>query len=319
MKIFMIVGVFSLALLAASCGKQKTQNAYDFIVLADTAYVIPDDNIAYDALINRINEEASSFAIHLGDVLGLADCGDETLQRVKGDFGKFEKPLIYTPGDNEWTDCHKKLNGEYDPVERLKALRHIFFSAGISFGREKLTLHQQAGAETVENSLWQKGEVLYATVHIVGSNNGLKENSFQDKNSEFYMRNEANKKWLRKVFRQAAESGVQALVLACHANIFIPSGTQDGFADMRTMIGQLGDEFDKPVLLVHGDHHQFLIDRPYSKKPGRSFGANITRLQTFGWPDAKAVKIHVDTSTEAVFSFAPLYVGEGLYPSTISN
>ena len=30
-------------------------------------------------------------------------------------------PVIYTPGDNEWTDCHRVNNGGYNPLERLDA------------------------------------------------------------------------------------------------------------------------------------------------------------------------------------------------------
>ena len=32
-------------------------------------------------------------------------------------------PLVYTPGDNEWTDCHRANNGAYDPLERLGVVR----------------------------------------------------------------------------------------------------------------------------------------------------------------------------------------------------
>jgi len=38
-------------------------------------------------------------------------------------FETFEAPLIFVPGDNEWTDCHRQNNGSYDPIERLE----IFF------------------------------------------------------------------------------------------------------------------------------------------------------------------------------------------------
>jgi len=42
-------------------------------------------------------------------------------------FHQFEKPLIYTPGDNEWTDCNKLEAGSYNPQERLETARKVFF------------------------------------------------------------------------------------------------------------------------------------------------------------------------------------------------
>jgi len=34
---------------------------------------------------------------------------------------------------------------------------------------------------------------------------------------------------------------------------------------------------------------------------------NLTRLQVFGAPEIRAVKVTVDTDSEAVFGFAPFY------------
>ena len=48
---------------------------------------------------------------------------------------RFNDPLVYTPGDNEWTDCHRANNGKYDPLERLAALRAMFFPMpGLTLG-----------------------------------------------------------------------------------------------------------------------------------------------------------------------------------------
>ena len=38
---------------------------------------------------------------------------------IRADFDRFADPLVYTPGDNEWTDCHRANNGGYNPLERL--------------------------------------------------------------------------------------------------------------------------------------------------------------------------------------------------------
>ena len=34
-------------------------------------------------------------------------------------FPAVADPVVYTPGDNEWTDCHRASAGGYLPTERL--------------------------------------------------------------------------------------------------------------------------------------------------------------------------------------------------------
>ena len=42
---------------------------------------------------------------------------------IRARLRPFEDPLVYTPGDNEWTDCHRANNGAYNPLERLAFVR----------------------------------------------------------------------------------------------------------------------------------------------------------------------------------------------------
>jgi len=306
-----------VALLLTSCADRPAkQTEFDFVVVADTAYKVPEDYAGYDKLISRINQEDSIFTIHLGDVFGgQTDCGDTNILRVKEDFAKYNKPVVYTPGDNEWTDCHNEASGGYKPIERLANIRRLFFGNEYSLGQERMALKAQSNPDVAipENRMWQQGDVLFATLHIVGSNNGLTVESGQGPATEFSIRNEANTRWLKHIFERAAEQGAEALVLAYHASMFTEPATPDGVGDVRGLIGRLGEGFGKPVLLVHGDHHQFVVDRPYLSPLTKAPGEKIMRLQTFGWPDAKAVKIHVDTSTEATFTFKPIFDGDGFY------
>ena len=52
---------------------------------------------------------------------------------------------MYTPGDNEWTDCHRPNNGAYDPLERLNTgVRETFFATpGVRWAAD------EAGARAV--------------------------------------------------------------------------------------------------------------------------------------------------------------------------
>jgi hypothetical protein len=59
---------------------------------------------------------------------GSSGCDDAYFAVRLSDFEMFADPLVYMPGDNEWTDCHRANNGGYLPTERLAALRELFFA-----------------------------------------------------------------------------------------------------------------------------------------------------------------------------------------------
>ena len=75
-------------------------------------------------------------------------------------------------------------------------------------------------------------------------------------------------------------------------------------------IRDLGAGFARPVLLVHGDFHEFEVDGPFLVSGGESAApkyGNITRLHVYGAPEIKDVKVDVDTDTPWVFGFSPLH------------
>jgi hypothetical protein len=59
--------------------------------------------------IDMINEDSAvSQVIHVGDIhSGKQACTSEYDNQIAALWQAFQKPLVYTPGDNEWTDCHK--------------------------------------------------------------------------------------------------------------------------------------------------------------------------------------------------------------------
>ena len=79
--------------------------------------------------MDRINADRDvRLVAHLGDIKsGSTECSDAYFAQIRGQFDRFVDPLVYTPGDNEWTDCHRVNNGAYDPLERLAAIRDVFF------------------------------------------------------------------------------------------------------------------------------------------------------------------------------------------------
>ena len=115
-------------------------------------------------------------------------------RRAGCSFHQYTKPLVYTPGDNEWTDCNKTGDGggvggdgyydasqaghlPGDPLDNLALVRSTFFAnPGWTIGDK---MHVQSQAEIgqpsergyPENVIWQRGNVLFVTVNLPGSNN----------------------------------------------------------------------------------------------------------------------------------------------------
>ena len=126
----------------------------------------------------------------------------------------------------------------------------------------------------VENALWTHEEVVFGTVHVTGSANNFFINN-QERALEAIARNKANVEWIKRIFAKAQESDAKAVVIALHAALFgdrsdgeftglAVRGMSDGpFYWIVMAIRDLGAEFGRPVLVVHGDFHAFEIDRSF--------------------------------------------------------
>lgn len=278
---------------------------FSFVALGDLPYGPPDQSYGpYRALIERVNRLEPAFSIHVGDIKsGSTRCSDEEFSAQLEHFGRYSGAVIYTPGDNEWTDCHRANNGGYDPLERLGALRQRFFDGQRSLGQRPIPVESQARlmpehGRQIENLRWQQQDVVFATVHLVGSNNNL-EGRDPKAAAEFFERDAANVAWIRAAFEQAEQRRASALVLAFQADMFEPrSGNDDfpGHSGFRRSVGQtllpLARQWGKPVLVIHGDSHRFVIDQPFTldKKPL----TNVTRLEVPGAQDVRAVRVRVE-------------------------
>ena len=285
---------------------------FDFMVIGDTAYNGEPDYRKYKNLINAINNANPTFTIHVGDIWGIGNCGEKNRQLVAYYFDSYQQPLIYTPGDNEWVDCHYPIMGGFKPHERLQRLRDTFFKENKSLGRKKMPLIRQADISKykrfAENLRWDKSEILFITVNVPGSANNLYPH-VESGVGEFYQRNQANIAWLYDSFHHAEQSGYKAVVIALHAEMFEFDKTP--YTGIIDAIKVGARRFEKPVLLVHGDAHKFIIDRPFAESRGEEalpLYTNITRLQTYGAPELRAVRVGVDPDSKWVFSFSPFYI-----------
>jgi hypothetical protein len=118
-------------------------------------YAKAKDQPKIPALIADMNRADIAFSIYDGDIKdGSSKCTDDVFDYATNMFGQFKKPVVYVPGDNEWTDCHRTNNGGYDNLERLAYLRKVMFADGGVFGAEKMPVEHQGkpGEKFVEES-----------------------------------------------------------------------------------------------------------------------------------------------------------------------
>jgi hypothetical protein len=212
-----------------------------------------------------------------------------------------------------------------DVLTRLTELRRIFFAKAESLGQKPIAVTRQSDVSDykrfVENARWRHQGVEFATVHVPGSQNDFYINA-RPLAEEAVRRNEANIAWIQSTFDDAKAADAHAVVIAMQAQPFldgegnqefgmpIRGGDEGPFYWIARAIRDYGATFGKPVLLVHGDSHEFVVDKPFRVSTGELTPPkydNITRLEVFGAPDLRAVRVGVDTDTPWVFSFAPLY------------
>jgi hypothetical protein len=308
----MLARFFLAALIAAPAAADP----FSFVALGDTTYAPPADNSLYGELIDAINAAHPAFSIHVGDTKGYGDCGRAFQETQLGFFNRFADAVIYTPGNNEWADCWKANRGSADPTEILALMRGIFWSKPESLGRARIPLVRESDeipgfAEFAENARWTYGGATFATVNLVGTHNN-QELRVEKYWREFARREQANLAWVKAAFAAARQAKQRAVVLAFHSNPFDEQLRYEGgpFEAVVRAIDAEAEAFDGQVLIVQGHYHQFVIDRPLTKldldKPGVT-RQNLIRLQVYGWPDMKAVRVSVDTSKPWVFGFEPVY------------
>ena len=271
------------------------------------------DYPAFKALIEEINRRVPAFTIHLGDTKsGVAPCADRLLLEQRDFMNSFASALIYTPGDNEWTDCHRLLAGAYDPLERLAFIRTHYFPTDESLGGQPMRLERQSdvmpGFEPyVENARFRWGGVWFVTAHVVGSNNNFDAVEGSDATEEFLARDEADRAWLTDSFDKAADS--KAMVVAIHADMFRDRFDPEretcarisGFKNFGATLAAKAQSFGKPVLLLFGDSHAFRIFHPFPRSAG-----NVTAVEVYGAEHMHAVEVTVDPDTVPVFTFDPV-------------
>lgn len=309
---------------------------FAFAAIGDTAYSIENEK-AFDRMVDAMNRAPLAFVAHVGDFEAdprpyahspdtiSMPCTNERYAQVLASFQRSVHPLVLTPGDNDWADCHLLQARQFDPVERLDTLRTRFFPPGRSLGQRTMPVASQATmpsfARFRENQTWRTHGVVFATLHTVGSNDNRGRSEAMD--AEQANRERANLAWLKQAFATARAPGTLGLVLFTQANVGFESHWSENLKSryVRSAGGTVSEpldgsaydplmkalaeemtSFERPVLFVHGDTHLFRVNRPLlNPKTGRFFD-NFTRLEVFGDPDAHWVRVTVDPAKPGLFT-----------------
>jgi predicted phosphodiesterase len=317
---------------------------FKFGAVGDTAYSKRGE-LEFDRMVDAMNKESLAFVVHVGDFEAdprpyarnpdkiSMPCTDDNFRRVLASFQRSAGPFILTPGDNDWTDCHLLKEQKVDPLERLAKVREMFFPEGHSLGQKTMPVVGQSRdlgfSKFRENLTWTFNGVVFATFHIVGSNDNFGRTPEMD--AEHAERTAANIAWLKRGFATAKASNAPGLVLITQANVGFEShwtaslkgryvrsaGAQPPKEPKPTsydkFVDALADEmesFAKPTAFIHGDTHLFRISKPLLSKKSKRYFQNFTRIEVFGDPDTHWVRVTVDPSNPALFTAEPVVVPE---------
>jgi hypothetical protein len=353
-----------LAVAGKGNGNNKTFQ-YAIGLWGDFPYSDTQATTGVPNLIADINSQDIEFSVHDGDLkAGNAISGSKTpttcqsavdpsiYSQALGYFNSLKQPAIFTPGDNDWTDCDRTSNGGFNSLERLQYERGFFFSTDMSLGEHPMKLEVQTAplcqgttsstgtprfmTGCVENRRWNVRGVTYATLDVQGTCNNLCSSGAGDPGGdapEYTAREAADEQWLQQTFDEANAQNSAAVMIIWQADPgFDLSGYQgapkrdpktlmetdanpDGYHDILVKLRNLTIAFMKPVVLVHGDSHYFMVDKPLMDSQGRLV-ENFTRVETFGdntftnpphfeWDNNHVhwVKALVDPQSRDVFAF----------------
>ena len=317
---------------AASTGapSSSSKHAFEFGVIGDVPYGQAQVE-RFPDMIDELSAQAGEleFLAHVGDIkAGSAECSDAYFWMIRGEFDRLALPLVLTPGDNDWTDCHRKNNGSYDPLERLDTFRDVFYPhADRTLGDTSMRRDAQDEIGLPENARWREQRVEFGVVNVQGSQNstlpwsglGLTEQT-PEQRAEVAHRDAANHALIRDLFTDAERTNARGVVLMLQADMFEPRLAEGGvispedaaasqaFTKTVRLIADLSREFGKPVYLINGDSHRYTADAPLA--------AGSPWLDVYGVaPVANLQRVTVEgdaTSNEWTrFTVAPNSAGKG--------
>jgi hypothetical protein len=264
---------------------QKDKEAHggvlNIAVFGDSPYGVNNADtaqfIATPAFIQSINADPDvSLVLNVGDLhSGKQVCTQAYDQSIYNMWTAFRFPVVYTPGDNEWADCHKSGEGSTDPLINLRLVRAIFFaSPGHTIAVDKLVWPQSANfdpnyptdAKFVENVMWEQSKTLFVTINVPGGSNNDIDPWFSQATPnpaqplEMAARTAADVRWLNAAFAKAEADNAHSVVIVGQSDMWDTSDApahQTNYEPIIAAMASNAQTYGKPVLYLNGDSHVY--------------------------------------------------------------
>ena len=207
-----LVALTGLLGAGATAAGAEPKDVSTIAVYGDAPYgTTPSDTAEFQAtpaFIDSVNADPDvGLVMHVGDIhSGKQFCTEAYDRSIFDLWRRFDDPLVYTPGDNEWTDCHKAAEGggtynpatqqidyvvdangnpvDYakgDPAANLALVRSIFFpKPGRTLGGHPRAVlsqafvadhHHPTDRKFVENVIWRQSDVVFVAIDLPGGSN----------------------------------------------------------------------------------------------------------------------------------------------------
>ena len=147
MSAFRTISVGAMLMVSTSALSQAP--ALTFGLIGDLGYRPAEEPLLQNVL-DDLNNNALAFVVHVVDLSSPPyACTDDLVARRFAQFSASAHPFIYTPGANEWTDCHERQGVKGGkPLERLAHVRKVFFAGEQSLGQRTMPWFTKARART---------------------------------------------------------------------------------------------------------------------------------------------------------------------------
>lgn len=243
-----------------------------FCAMGDVPYV-PAEDVLLPRQIAELPPDID-FAVHVGDIKsGAAPCEESIYVKVSGMLSAAARPVFIIPGDNEWNDCVSP-----EPDQAWQYWKKHMMRLDQRWQHD-LPVFRQLNRE--ENFSFVRGRVLFVGLNIVGGR-------VHDA-AEWKQRHSLCLNWVRRNLIQFGEQ-VSSLVVFGHAK---PAASHKDFFDS---FSEVAEQFDKPILYLHGDGHRWIHDRPFAAQ-------NILRVQVDQGGTAPPLRVTVTDHPTAPFVF----------------
>lgn len=282
--------------------------AQTVIILSDMPYSAKEKQMLQGPngnLYRLINQQKPSVVMHLGDLKnGQSSCTKALLSEHKALLDQvYPGKIIYTPGDNDWTDCDRSsLTQHFDELDSLDFLLKLMYQTSPFLTRNLAKVKSQP--TQVENSLWINDRIAISTLHIVGTSNGranVKQSSLHEAINKVDIRDNLNLDWLNTIATHAKD--FDALIIGFQADIYqsaviksaacqlSPTKSCDAFARYRQAFDKLAQRIKKPILISHGDTGDFCFEQL------NNYLWRLNAAGDFRYLDATKVNFNLNSAT----------------------